>query len=123
MKINFKNFVELNDYVLKHGATLFPEDFDWAREIAAKLPKNLDLGLSKVEKTGKISYFNDKKNPIHIQIKCPDRTESELFIPYDAMKRLINGKLDTGKNIKVTMQRLPSDKSKNPSQIIALEIL
>jgi hypothetical protein len=117
MKNNFKDYIELVEYVETHGAILVPENFAWAKAIGTKLP-DIDLGLPKVEKRAKIDILMDKKNPIYMQLS----DGSKLFFTFDEFKR-IDGKPERGKTMVVTMQRLGHDSSDLPSQIVKCQVI
>lgn len=117
MDTNFKNFLELNDLVEKHGALIFQENFPWAKQISSQLPA-LDLGIPTVEKRAKIDLIMDKKNPIYVQLS----DGSKLFFSIDEFRR-IEGKPKQGKTLIVTMQRLSHDNSDSPSQITKCRVV
>lgn len=115
MRVSFKNFLEIADYVREKGSLYIPES--WTREIGKLLPK-LDLGLPSVERRAKIDLVLDKQNPIYIQLA----DGSKLFFTYDEFRR-IEGKPERGKVMVVTMQRRADDLSELPSQIVGCRVL
>jgi hypothetical protein len=117
MNTNFKNFIEISNYVNKHGAIIVPEHFQWAKEISNSLP-SLGLDLPVVEKRAKIDLIMDKKNPIYVQLS----DGSKLFFSLDEFRR-IDGNPERGKTMIVTMQRLSHDNSELPSQIIKCQVI
>jgi len=117
MNTNFKNFLELTLLVQKHGAISLPENFAWVKEIAKQMP-SINLDLPTIEKRAKIDVIMDKKNPIYIQLS----DGSKLFFSIDEFRR-IEGKPKQGKTLIVTMQRLPHDNSKLPSQITKCRVV
>lgn len=117
MNNNFKNYIELIEHINKHGAILVPENFTWAKPIAQSLPQ-YQIELPNVEKRGKIELIMDKKNPIYVQLS----DNSKLFFSHDEFKR-IEGKPERGKMMIVTMQRLGSDNSELPSQIVKCQVI
>ena len=117
MNNNFKNYIELIEYVNKHGAVLVPENFAWAKSIARSLPQH-QIELPNVEKRGRIEIIMDKKNPIYVQLS----DNSKLYFSHDEFKR-IEGKPERGKTMIVTMQRLGNDASELPSQIVKCQVI
>jgi len=117
MNNNFKNFIDLIEYVEKHGAVIVPENFAWAKSISSSLP-GLQLDLPQTQKQAKIEIIMDKKNPIYVQLS----DGSKLFFTHDEYKR-IDGKPERGKTMAVTMQRLGHDSSELPSQIVKCQII
>jgi hypothetical protein len=109
MVCNFADFISLTEYVEKAGAVMVPEH--WTKEIAAMMPK-ISLNLPTVNKTSRIDHIMDKKNPIFVGLS--DGTK--LFFTHDEFRR-IHGKPEKGKDLIVTMQRLPDDYSDLPSVI------
>lgn len=117
MNSNFRNFIDLVDYVEQHGAILLPEHFHWAKEISKSLP-GLHLDLPTLEKRARIDLIMDKKNPIYVQLS----DGSKLFFTLDEFKR-INGKPERGKTMVVQMQRLGHDSTEYPSQITRCDVI
>ena len=117
MNNNFKEYVNLTEYVERHGAVIFPENFAWAKTIAKSLPA-LNLDIPVMEKRAKIDIIMDKKNPIYVQLS----DGSKLFFTYDEFKR-IEGHPQRGKTMVVTMQRLGHDQSDLPSQITKCQVI
>lgn len=117
MNSNFKNYLNLIEYIDECGAILVPENFTWAKGIASSLP-SINLDLPTIEKKAKIDMIMDKKNPIYMQLS----DGSKLFFTHDEYKR-IDGKPAQGKTMVVTMQRLNNDNSELPSQIVKCQVI
>jgi hypothetical protein len=117
MNNNFKNYIDLIEYIDKRGAIFVPENFAWAKSISKSLPSQ-QLELPTIEKRGKIVIIMDKKNPIYVQLS----DNSKLYFSHDEYRR-IEGKPEKGKTMIVNMQRLPQDNSDLPSQIVRCKVI
>lgn len=72
----------------------------------------VDLGLSSVQRTGRITALLKTKNPIYVRLS--DGTECNFS--FDEFKR-IHGNPDLGKTMTVVFQRHPDDMSRQFSKI------
>lgn len=72
----------------------------------------VDLGLSSVQRTGRITALLKTKNPIYVRLS--DGTECNFS--FDEFKR-IQGNPDLGKTMTVVFQRHPDDMSRQFSKI------
>lgn len=73
--------------------------------------------LPSVKKTGKIIEIKKNKNPIFVHLS----NDTKVFLSYDEYKRM-KIKPSVGKKMTVDFQRLPTDNSKNPSQINSIKV-
>lgn len=72
----------------------------------------VDLGLSSVQRTGRITALLKTKNPIYVRLS--DGTECNFS--FDEFKR-IQGNPDLGKTMTIVFQRHPDDMSRQFSKI------
>lgn len=112
--MQFIEFLNLAEAAVKFKAVCLEGNFDWVKQIS--LP-SINLGLPSVEKKSKIVLLSDKTNPIYIQLA----DGSKLFFTYDEFRR-IQGKPEVGRELKVLLQRLGTDKSVSPSKITMCKV-
>jgi hypothetical protein len=82
---------------------------------------NFDLALPTTERSGIITYIDEKRNPIIITYRNSKTESDSIYIPYDDFKR-VQPCPDIGRTITVVMQRRMDDASKAPSKIQTIKV-
>lgn len=84
----------------------------WRGDDLQNAKNPVDLGLSSVQRTGRITALLKTKNPIYVRLS--DGTECNFS--FDEFKR-IQGSPDLGKTMTIVFQRHPEDMSRQFSKI------
>ena len=77
-----------------------------------KWSSSIDLTMPSTERSGRIMFIDEKKNPIHVRLS----DGSEANFTYDQWRR-IDGKPQIGKVMTMVYQRRPDDRNENASKI------
>lgn len=117
MKTTFKDFLALQEFVQQEKKIVVENYFGQSGKYLSFLP-NIDVSLPEVERRSKIKTVSDFCNPISIMLD--DGTK--LFFSSDEYRRL-HTKPEIGRTMIVRFQRLPQDKSIQPSKITFCQIV